>query len=44
MNRYKKGEMVTGCVTGIEKYGIFVSLDEYYQWFDSHFRNFRVFC
>ena len=22
--------MVTGCVTGIEKYGIFVSLDEYY--------------
>ena len=30
MNRYKKGEMVTGCVTGIEKYGIFVSLDEYY--------------
>lgn len=30
MNRYKKGEIVTGCVTGIEKYGIFVSLDEYY--------------
>lgn len=30
MNQYKKGEFVTGCVTGIEKYGIFVSLDEYY--------------
>lgn len=30
MNRYKKGEVVTGCVTGIEKYGIFVSLDDYY--------------
>lgn len=30
MNKYKKGEIVTGCVTGIEKYGIFVSLDEYY--------------
>lgn len=30
MNEYKKGEIVTGCVTGIEKYGIFVSLDEYY--------------
>ena len=22
MNQYKKGEIVTGCVTGIEKYGI----------------------
>lgn len=30
MGQYKKGEIVTGCVTGIEKYGIFVSLDEYY--------------
>lgn len=30
MNRYKKGEIVTGCVTGVEKYGIFVSLDDYY--------------
>ena len=27
---YKKGNYVIGCVTGIEKYGIFVSLDEYY--------------
>ena len=27
---YKKGNIVTGCVTGIEKYGIFVSLDNYY--------------
>lgn len=27
---YKKGSYVIGCVTGIEKYGIFVSLDEYY--------------
>ena len=25
MNQYKKGEIVTGCVTGIEKYGIFVN-------------------
>lgn len=30
MNSYKKGEIVVGCVTGIEKYGIFVSLDDYY--------------
>lgn len=29
-NRYKVGSIVTGCVTGIEKYGIFVSLDSYY--------------
>lgn len=27
---YKKGNYVIGCVTGIENYGIFVSLDEYY--------------
>ena len=27
---YKNGMIVTGCVTGIEKYGIFVSLDDYY--------------
>ena len=30
MSKYKKGEIVFGCVTGIEKYGIFVNLDEYY--------------
>ena len=30
MKKYKNGEIVTGCVTGIEKYGIFVSLDDYY--------------
>mgnify|MGYP004611027115 FL=1 len=30
MKKYKTGEIVTGCVTGIEKYGIFVSLDDYY--------------
>ena len=30
MKKYKNGEIVTGCVTGIEKYGIFVSLDNYY--------------
>lgn len=30
MSKYKIGEIVTGCVTGIEKYGIFISLDEYY--------------
>lgn len=29
-NKYKTGNVVTGCVTGIEKYGIFVSLDNYY--------------
>lgn len=27
---YKKGKIVKGTVTGIEKYGAFVSLDEYY--------------
>lgn len=30
MSKYKSGEITVGCVTGIEKYGIFVSLDEYY--------------
>ena len=30
MSKYKKNKIVTGCVTGIEKYGIFVGLDEYY--------------
>ncbi len=29
-NYYKVGSIVTGCVTGIEKYGIFVSLGSYY--------------
>ncbi|MBE6157374.1 MAG: S1 RNA-binding domain-containing protein [Firmicutes bacterium] len=29
MTNYKKGSIVTGRVTGIEKYGIFVSLDDY---------------
>lgn len=29
-NNYKVGNVVTGCVTGIEKYGIFVNLDNYY--------------
>ena len=27
---YNVGDVVTGCVTGIEKYGIFVNLDNYY--------------
>ncbi len=30
MEKYKKDEVVLGLVTGIEQYGIFVSLDEYY--------------
>ena len=30
MEKYQKDEIVVGMVTGIEKYGIFVSLDEYY--------------
>ena len=30
MTSYKKGKIVQGTVTGIEKYGAFVSLDEYY--------------
>lgn len=30
MEKYKPGEIILGCVTGIEKYGVFVSLDEYY--------------
>lgn len=30
MPKYKQGDIVTACVTGIEKYGIFVGLDEYY--------------
>ena len=30
MLKYEKGRIVSGQVTGIEKYGIFVSLDEFY--------------
>ena len=30
MSKYEKDKIVTGYVTGIEKYGIFVGLDEYY--------------
>ncbi len=30
MPEFKSNDIVTGCVTGIEKYGIFVSLDNYY--------------
>ena len=30
MSKYKKGEIIKGCVTGIENYGAFISLDEYY--------------
>lgn len=30
MCKYEKGNIVDGVVTGIEKYGIFVSLDNYY--------------
>lgn len=30
MSKYKCGEIVTGYVTGIEKYGIFVCVDEKY--------------
>ena len=31
MTNYKKGNIVTGRITGIEKYGVFVNLDEYYK-------------
>lgn len=30
MAKYEKDRIVTGCVTGIENYGVFVGLDEYY--------------
>ena len=30
MSKYKIGSIVEGNVTGIENYGVFVSLDEYY--------------
>ncbi len=30
MTKYKVGDIITGCVTGIEKYGVFVNLDEFY--------------
>lgn len=30
MTKYKKGKIVKGTITGIEEYGAFVSLDEYY--------------
>lgn len=30
MGKYEKDELVLGLVTGIESYGIFIGLDEYY--------------
>ena len=30
MTQYKKGKIVKGNITGVEKYGIFVSLDNFY--------------
>jgi len=30
MSKYRKGRIVSGVVTGIENYGIFVGLDEFY--------------
>ena len=30
MLKYEEGKIVTGCVTGVEKYGVFVGLDEFY--------------
>lgn len=30
MTKFEKGKIVTGCVTGIEPYGIFVSLEDHY--------------
>lgn len=30
MGQYKVGKIVKGCITGIEKYGIFVNLDNFY--------------
>ena len=30
MLKYETDKIVTGCVTGIEKYGVFVGLDEFY--------------
>ena len=30
MTKYKKGKIVKATVSGIESYGIFVTLDEYY--------------
>lgn len=30
MTKYKEGSIIEGTVTGIESYGVFVSLDEYY--------------
>lgn len=30
MVKYTKNKIVKGCVTGTEKYGIFITLDEYY--------------
>lgn len=30
MTKYMKGKIVKGSITGIEKYGIFVNLDNYY--------------
>ena len=30
MSKYKVGSVVEGTVTGIESYGVFISLDEFY--------------
>ena len=50
MKQYKVGDIITGYVTGIEKYGIFVSIDEQYNGLihiseisDSYVRNIHDF-
>lgn len=30
MPKYKEGSIIQGCVSGIESYGVFVTLDDYY--------------
>lgn len=30
MSNYKKGQIIKGQVTGIEKYGVFINIDAYY--------------
>lgn len=30
MKKYKNGDIIKGCVTGIEKYGIFLSVDDFH--------------
>ena len=51
MTKYKENEIITGNICGIEKYGAFVDLDDYYkgmihisQISNNYVKNIKIVC